>query len=303
MSYDENDAAEEAFYERMYEDFRREYSDEIADEITTGEIVAAVISAHAEWWPRTEAALLKARVRQGEASNEEAVFHAGRALDGYVKNVLIIPLMGALVERFERFMPAGFPIRQSDFFKSVTGLGSSAAMAEYTLSLVSSDPGTIIRNLRALLGGGENSHWRQRDRAFHAPTDVSAEIAKAIIDAAETILVALAADLERLSEKDRQERERIEFSNARMQTLRFLAVVYDEEPDALLEEGHLPRNYDNHERLSETLGIFVARGFVERLQSEGGGWGRPEFLYRMTPEGRAYFGTEVEPRLAQRRSA
>src|SRR5579864_2766474 len=133
----------------------------------------------------------KARDRLAAGENEEALFHAGRAFDGYVKNVLVTPLRAALVERLQRFMPHDFPLKQNDLFKSVTGLGVASAFAEYTISLITpnnSDTEAIIKELRELLNGGNGPSWRERDRAFHAPVEVERSVAETLVERAASIL-------------------------------------------------------------------------------------------------------------------
>lgn len=119
----------------------------------------------------------KAHRRLSEREFEEAVFHAGRAFDGYVKNVLVMPLRVALIERLQRFMPESFPLKEDSLFKSISGLGNGSAFAEYTVSLVATSPQLIIEQLRALINGGAGPSWRERDRSFHAPVAVSEEVA------------------------------------------------------------------------------------------------------------------------------
>ncbi|MBV8369676.1 MAG: hypothetical protein JO036_12225 [Candidatus Eremiobacteraeota bacterium] len=306
MGYDENDAAEEAFYERMYDEFHRDHADEITDEITTGEVISAVLVAHREWWPSVSASLDKAKKRLSECEFEEAVFHAGRALDGFVRNVLVIPLTAALVERLERFMPASFPIKEGEIFKSVTGLGNSSAFAEYTVSLVMQthkDAERTIREMRSLVReGGDRALWRQRDRIFHAPVPAEESMVSDMVGRITALLSDLVRDLDRLNAAERKEAERKEFSAGRVETLHALALLRSKDPEAALKSYDIPlTSYDARNERLEALSNLVSLGYVETVKVDDGF--PPQFSdksYRLTNAGIAYYNERVGPRLASR---
>lgn len=205
MGYDENDAAEEAFYEDMYARFRHEHGEEIADEITTGETIDEVIHAHKEWYPLVQASLQKAHERLAQAEYAEALFHLGRAFDGYIQNVLVAPVKLSFVLRMQEFMPGDFPIKIGSIFKSVSGLGSATAFANYTISLLAptrAEAEAIIRRLQQFMGqAGDGPSWRDRNMAFHAPIGVSRETPEALLEHAEAILNPIIANVRRISDE------------------------------------------------------------------------------------------------------
>lgn len=304
---DEDDIADDAMRdeadEQSYKRFRRDHEDEIADEITTGEVLSAIAAAHTEWWERTEAEIAKAHRRIADGEPDEALFHVGRAFDGYIKNVLVAPLKGAVAERFERFMPSGFPIKEDSIFKSVTGLGNAAAFAEYSVSLVVKkieDAEAIIKAMRKLInGGGPEPTWRERDRAFHAPIEVKQDLATALLAAAESILGDIVRHVAVRVEEDSAARERREFSRARIEILRDLSQAFDVDAESLVNELELRLSYDAMEEAAEALWALTALGHIERFEYEDPEWpfSRHELLVRLTSQGRNYYEEKVAPRM------
>jgi hypothetical protein len=292
----------------MYAEFRRDHADEIADEITVGEVTSAVLVAHSEWWPRVSASLEKAKTRLVESEFEEAVFHAGRALDGFVLNVLVFPLTAALVERFERFMPDGFPIKEKDIFKGVTGLGNSAAFAEYTASLVTRNPEAaerVIREMRSLVReGGDKAVWRQRDRIFHAPVLADEALARDMVDRITHLLLDLVWDLDRLDADEKRKAERKEFSAGRIEMLRALAVLRKRDKDAALRSYEVPlTSYEARNEREEALRSLLSVGYIEAVKVDDDGFPSrysSDVRYRLTDAGNAYYDERVAPLLPSR---
>jgi len=296
-----NDAAEEAFYDEMYAEFKREHAAEIADDITTGEVVGAALAAHKEWWPLAEASLIKARERLAQTEWAEALFHAGRAFDGYVQNVLVSPLRVAFVQRLERFMPPAFPLKEGNLFKSVRGLGNAAAFAEYTVSVISKandDAAATIRDFRSLLTYRKGvPSWQDRDRAFHAPIEVTEGTARTLLERAEAILTAVVADMTRLLAAEEESRARLEFSPARVQTLHALATMFDADKNLGLEDYRIPSRSDAIEDREAALGALLALGYVEGIDDREPDFPFPRIKYRLTERGRRYYEETIAPRL------
>ncbi|MGC2651329.1 MAG: hypothetical protein WA304_11055 [Candidatus Cybelea sp.] len=296
-----NDAGEEAFYDEMYAEFKREHAAEIADDITTGEVVGAALAAHKEWWPLAEGSLIKARDRLAQTEWAEALFHAGRAFDGYVQNVLVSPLRVAFVERLERFMPPAFPLKEGNLFKSVRGLGNAAAFAEYTISVIAKtndDAEAIIRDFRSLLGHRKGvPPWQDRDRAFHAPIEVTKVTARTLLERAEAILTAVVTDMTRLLAAEEESRTRLEFSSARVQTLHALATMFDADRNASLEDYRIPSRSDAIEDRGAALGALLGLGYVEGIDDREAAFPFPRIKYRLTEQGRRYYEAAIVPRL------
>jgi hypothetical protein len=271
MDYDENDGAEEAYLEHMEQMFRRDHGDEIADEITTGEVIAHALDAHRKWWIPAQHGIDKSRKRLEDREFEESLFHIGRAFDGYSHNVLVKPLRAAVVERFLRSMPAKFQMKEGAIFRSVNGIGSGQAFAEYTLSLIAETPANaevLIGEMHGLFGGADGaSGWDIRNRAFHAPISVPENVAMSILERAEVLLKKVAGNMERLAAAEAAEREKHEFSVARLETLHSLAMAFDQDRKTDLEPHDIARSRQALESQHETLCALVSLGYVEALRA------------------------------------
>jgi hypothetical protein len=301
LEYDE-DYAEEMYYEKVLGELKREHGDEIADEITTGEVVDAALAAHKEWWERSQAALGKSLARLSEGEFGESLFHTGRAFDGYIHNVLVVPLRCAFIERLRRFMPPTFPVKERDFLKSIRGLGGAVAFAEYTISLIADAPAkaeATIKAFRELMNPGRTGQpsWSDRDRAFHAPIEVPEQTARILLERARSVLDLVAVDMKRLSDAETEARERLEYSPGRMVTLHTLAALYDEDPKATIEGYRIPLRSDAIEDRDDALKALLEHGFIEGVDVRTSDFPVPKIEYRLTDEGRRYYHETILPRL------
>jgi hypothetical protein len=299
MPYDYNDAIEEAFYRRQEAEFRRLHSDTIADEVTNGEIIDAVLVAHREWAVRVSESLVRARRRFEQGEFAESLFHAGRAFDGYVLNVMVLPLKGTVVGRFARFMPANLPMRAADIFKHTSGFSSALGFAEYTASLTSrvqADAQWLIEELRSLANGGNGlPNWDSRNRAFHAPIEVPEAEARALLERVERVSSVFIQNADRLIEQQRRELEVQEFSAARIEALHWLARGYDADPQASVRVSQIAQSLDAIEDQATTFHALHDLGYIEMVPNPQHARGQP--TYRLTQQGRAYYQDEIIPRL------
>ncbi len=297
MGYDESDAANDAYIEQLYKEFRQEYGEEIAEDRAANEVIVGVVAAHRIWWPRAQAAVDKAKRRFADAEYDEAVFHIGRAFDGYIKNALVEPVRAVFVERFRRSLPAGFPVKADTLFKSISGLGGTLAFAAYTIALVSRTQQAaeaIIEPTKLLVnGGGAGPTWTERDRAFHAPIDVDEPTARGLLERAEAILTAIVTEVEHRVREEEQAKERVEFSPARVEILGILAAMYDADGSRKIEGFRIPLPYNAASDRTAALASLEEQGYVQRIDGDWSSSG----AYRLTPDGREYFRTSVEPRL------
>lgn len=284
------DAADEAAFDAMYERIRDEFGSEIAEDLDRNELLDDVAWGHSEWWARCEAAICKADERLSEGQWEEAVFHAARSFDAYLKNVLCDPVRAQVVARFERAMPPFIKVKDDLVLKSVTGAGTAAIFAMYSASEILNGVASREAILDALndflKADGTKSNWHYRDRVIHAPIQADQTLARRLVETVRAFLEHFYGPIEgRLCDLREQEHER-KFNPSRVEALRKLVEAYDANPDEWVEvsDGMLTR----------PLFELRAHNFVELREKQNV---FSPMQWRATQEGEQYWHQEIEPHL------
>jgi hypothetical protein len=108
MVYDSDYHGEEDYSigdDPAFEEAAREWADENAEELVAAyadtDLEYATHEAHKNTWPRVEASLVRAEEREKAGHHEEATFHYARALEGYIRAVLLHPVFEVMTSAFK----------------------------------------------------------------------------------------------------------------------------------------------------------------------------------------------------------
>ncbi|MBV8748976.1 MAG: hypothetical protein JO103_04610, partial [Candidatus Eremiobacteraeota bacterium] len=96
---------EDFTYDYLYEKIGSQYTEEHDDRITrkglTSIVASAAVEAHVQSIDAAEKQIRQAYERLAEGRWDEAVFHAGRAFDGYATDVFIAPFHTLALRPFQ----------------------------------------------------------------------------------------------------------------------------------------------------------------------------------------------------------
>jgi hypothetical protein len=298
---DDDDYRYEEWLDGILLQFREEHGFEIAEELETAEMLAPVLKAHGEHWPSTAQVFSIAERRLAEGANEEAIFHAGRALDGYVRSVLTDPIRGVISDRIARSIPNDFAIKENHILAPLRGLEGALPFAAYAIGLLAenpSDAASTSKSLRDLVRGtGSGSAiWSLRNRLFHSPISANSPDAESMVKAVGSLLSWISGSIARQLKREAEEREKEEFSPERLEPLAFLFQLSKLAPTMGSPDYKISvDSVRARTRLDRGLTSLVAGGFVERIRDEIFGT-----VYRLTELGREYYEGRIAARLDER---
>jgi hypothetical protein len=220
---EDEDFADEARDDYLYEQYGPQYADdhraEIAQDAVTSGLYVAILEAHSDNYVAATAQLEKAKVRLGTGDWDEAVFHAGRALDGYTRAVFIEPFRERMLQPFHEAFPH-VPVTDGSVIKSVTGLGNSSGFLYFGIAATAdeNDATALIKDLTKFLHDKAGGAWNARNQAAHSLHDPAEAEAQAFLDRVSDFLKRLAAPLEeglaRNAEMRRKAEEEVRASEA-----------------------------------------------------------------------------------------
>lgn len=192
---DEEDFSMDYLYDELGPQYAAEHAEEIAQDFQTSGVINAAIDSHEQRIGSAKAQIEKAKGRLGSGDWDEAVFHAARAIDGYLTQVFLIPFRTRILEPFRTAFPH-MKISDNSLLGMLTGLESSAKFiyVGITATRDAKEAEALNGELRKLIN--EKGNWPIRNATFHTLTDPSEEQARAFVDQMDALLNRLAAPLD-----------------------------------------------------------------------------------------------------------
>lgn len=208
MAAEEIERDDEDFtYDYLYEEIGPQYAEEHGDRITREQlssiVASAAVDAHVTCIDAAEEQMRQAHQRLAEGRWDEAVFHAGRALDGYATDVFITPFYTLALGPFQEALPHA-KISETAIFGEVHGLESGAKFVYIGIAVTADkdDAMQLMGDIKALLKKPKATNpvtWEIRNSTLHSVTDPAPENAQAFVEKIAGLLARLSAPLKVLA--------------------------------------------------------------------------------------------------------
>lgn len=287
----EADARREEQDDYYREQVEAEYGEEIRDSVDREDLVSGMAQRHSEEWSRVAYELKKAEKRLNEGEQEEAIFHASRAFDGYIGAVCVGPIREQIVAKFERLLPN---VTEGDILKQVTGLGGGMTFASFAISAAVEEKVTadaVVERFRLFIGTREKyGEWQERNPVFHTTKRTNVGKAKAFLTQIGELLGQISSPLQRIVD-EREARRKLEHASpAHVFAAKTLAELFEDDQGASLTDFEWPKptNCEPCE-IQNALHKMLQEGFVERMS--GGADGR----WKLTPRGYGHWRKDLKP--------
>jgi hypothetical protein len=198
---EDEDFADEARDDYLFEKYGPGWADdhaaEIAQDYQASGLQNVTPRTHRELYPPAQAELVKAKARLADGEYDEAVFHAGKALDGYASAVFIAPIRELLVEPLRNAFPHA-RMKTDTILGKVTGLESGFKFARVIIAATRDQhqTGTLISELQRFIDNDAEGNWFTRNATVHQLRELKEAEAASFIANAEAFLERLADPLE-----------------------------------------------------------------------------------------------------------
>jgi len=176
--------------------YAEEHAEEIAQDVLTSDLHQAILESHRLNYRLALIRLEKAQARLHAGNFDEAVFHAGKALDGYARAVFVDPFRERMVQPFYQAFPH-VNVKDKLIIKSVLGLGTATGFLYFGIAATTekADAIRLIEDLKKFLGA-EKSPWKARNQVVHELHDPLDDECRVLVESVADFLIRLAAPLE-----------------------------------------------------------------------------------------------------------
>lgn len=287
------DAMQEAADDYHRQRVEEEHGEEIRESVDRRELLALMSRQHSAEWPKVERELAKAEERLKDGEYEEAIFHAGRAFDGYIGSVCIDPIRTQMIAKFERLLP---DVSDDDVLKQVNGMVGGAIFTSFAISTATEDQTSaedLLRRFRDFIGTRDKyGVWQLRNPIFHTTDTTDAGRAKSFLSHVNDLLADISAPLRAIAEERERQRTAEYFSPAHIFVLQTLAPIFEQDKDASLGsfEWPKPSGCTIGEVQAALYGMW-GDGFVERTH------GGLDEHWKLTPKGYGHWKRDIQPQL------
>ena len=192
---DEEDFGMDYLYDELGPQYAAEHAEEIAQDFQTSGVINAATDSHEKHIGSARAQIEKAKGRLESGDWDEAVFHAARAIDGYLTQVFLLPFRTQILKLFRGAFPH-VKISDDSLLGAATGLESSAKFIYVGIAAThdAKEAAALVGELRKLLG--DHGTWPVRNDTLHTIADPTEEQARAFVDQMDGLLNRLAAPLD-----------------------------------------------------------------------------------------------------------
>jgi len=286
----QGDADRDARYEAAFDYAVDERGEEVERERERRALDEATARIHEEIWPGVESALAKARLRAASGDWDEAVFHAARAFDFYIRTVLVAPIRSLVAARFSRGLTNIVEVQMDDVLKTVKEVRGGKQFAAYALQAVAFDGAEVVSQdlARFMERPAVDGGWDYRQVAMHETTEITAARGGAFVQSVDDIIGRIAIPLARRYAELMQADHDAEFAPNRVAVLLHLAATFKEDPTKATDSWTFEeRGVDLHQLLWP--------GYVERVS------GGLLTSWRLTGRGYGYVRKVIQPHVEQQR--